>query len=173
MMHKNGSDVENMMAEMWIKKRSKRIRGVCLIGILLCLLIGCGRTGSSNTEEWKKQSATQVASQIYTDGVSNSITYYCARTEYYEEVARAAAVERIADQWIDQTAIETVLSLKHTSSQEECMVGEWPAILCENETRSYLCWTISPEYSCVIEYDADAVAEEDIFCMAASVVQQR
>ena len=54
----------------------------------------------------------------------------------------------------------------------DCTVGHWPALLCQREGRSYLCWTISPEYSCIIEYDAEAVEEEDIFRMAESVVRQ-
>lgn len=35
--------------------------------------------------------------------------------------------------------------------------------------KDYLCWTISPEISCVIEYSADVNAEADIFRIAESV----
>lgn len=39
----------------------------------------------------------------------------------------------------------------------------------ELEDRTYLCWTISPKHSCVIEYSTGAVAEKDILRMAESV----
>ena len=50
--------------------------------------------------------------------------------------------------------------------------NEYDAFQCEMGERSYLCWTISPEISCIIEYSTDTVAETDIFQMASSVLPQ-
>ena len=47
--------------------------------------------------------------------------------------------------------------------------NEYDAFQCEMGERSYLRWTISPEISCVIEYNADVNDEADIFQMAESV----
>ena len=38
--------------------------------------------------------------------------------------------------------------------------------------KTYLCWTISPKYSCVIEYPTGTVVEEDIIRMAESVAAE-
>ena len=35
--------------------------------------------------------------------------------------------------------------------------------------RMHLCWTISPTYSCVLEYTAGIIPEADLFRMAESV----
>lgn len=37
------------------------------------------------------------------------------------------------------------------------------------DSLTYLCWTVSPKYSCVMEYTAGTVTEEDVFRMAESV----
>lgn len=37
---------------------------------------------------------------------------------------------------------------------------------------AYLCWTISPTYSCVLEYTAGSISEADIFHMAESVARK-
>ena len=47
--------------------------------------------------------------------------------------------------------------------------NESGAFLCELGDRSYLCWTLSPDLSCVIEYSAEAISEESIFQIAESV----
>ena len=39
----------------------------------------------------------------------------------------------------------------------------------EYEGKKYLCWTISPKYSCVLEYIGGTITEEDIFRIAESV----
>ena len=56
-----------------------------------------------------------------------------------------------------------------TVNKRECTVNEYDAFQCEIADRTYLCWTLSSEISCVIEYDADAIKEENILRMAESV----
>ena len=51
------------------------------------------------------------------------------------------------------------------------MVNEYDALLCEIGDRSYLCWTLTPETTCIIEYSANTVNEFDILRMAESVPQ--
>ena len=62
-----------------------------------------------------------------------------------------------------------VIDFAQIKNRRDCKVNEYDAFLCEMGERSCLCWTISPEISCVIEYSADAIAETDIFRMAESV----
>lgn len=54
-------------------------------------------------------------------------------------------------------------------NRRECKVNEYDAFLCEQGDRSYLCWTLSSETSCVIKYSAGLVEEASIFQMAESV----
>lgn len=43
------------------------------------------------------------------------------------------------------------------------------AFQCKMNGRTYLCWTLYSEVSCVIEYSPDVTEEIDIFHMAESV----
>ena len=43
------------------------------------------------------------------------------------------------------------------------------AVMGELDGQTYLCWSISPTYSCVLEYTAESVLEADILRMAESV----
>ena len=47
--------------------------------------------------------------------------------------------------------------------------GSFAQLIVPYQNRSYLCWTMSPEISSVIEYSPEAVSEESIFRMAESV----
>ena len=62
-----------------------------------------------------------------------------------------------------------VVNMTLIENKRECKVNEYDASLCEQGDRSYLCWTLSPEISCVIEYAKGAVEEASIFRMAESV----
>ena len=54
-------------------------------------------------------------------------------------------------------------------NEKEIIVDEYYAFQCEIADRTHLCWTLSSEISCVIEYDADVISEENILRMAESV----
>ena len=62
-----------------------------------------------------------------------------------------------------------VIDFAKIENKQSCKVNEYDAFQCEMGDQSYLCWTISPEISCVIEYSADVNAEADIFRIAESV----
>ena len=62
-----------------------------------------------------------------------------------------------------------LISVASRGNRRECKVNEYDALLCELGDRSYFCWTLSPELSCVIEYSAGLVEEASIFQMAESV----
>ncbi len=154
------------MGKKWIRRWMRRVWYVMITAVVLGGSAGCGgQDKEMDMEQWEKKISTAVVSQTYQDAQGHAIVYYCCRTTYYTE-------EQFVEGKVDRAAIGTVVSLDQTALRD-CWVGDWPAILCEQDGRSYLCWTISPEFSCIIEYDAEAVAEEDIFHMAESVVQQR
>lgn len=135
--------------------------------MLLGTVVGCGHEETGNSkDQWQKQTSTAVASQTYQDESGNKIIYYCCKTTYYKESAKPE------DGKLDRQTLSAVIDWKKVEEEKECTVSQWPAMLCLKDGRAYLCWTISPEYSCVIEYDVEVVEEEDIFRMAESVVQQ-
>lgn len=113
-------------------------------------------------EDYECKSISKVTPYAYADPDGNTIVYYCCQTTY------------IADEYGEATGLNTdaigmVIDFAQIESRRECKVNEYDAFQCEMGERSYLCWTISPEVSCVIEYSAAVNDEADIFKMAESV----
>ena len=113
-------------------------------------------------EDYECKSISKVTPYTYADPDGNTIVYYCCQTTY------------ISDEYGDNTELNTdaigmVIDFAQIHNRQDCKVNEYDAFRCEMDERSYLCWTISPEISCVIEYSVDANEEADIFRMAESV----
>ena len=113
-------------------------------------------------EEYECQAISKVTPFTYTDSEGNTIVYYCCQTTYIED-------EHGETTGLNTDAIGMVIDFAQIQNRQDCKVNEYTALQCEMGKRSYLCWTISPEISCVIEYSADVNDEADIFRMAKSV----
>lgn len=113
-------------------------------------------------DEWKKQTVTKVSDLVYSDDEGNTIIYYVCITTYYE----ADSTEQTG---LNTEAIAAVISPDEAESCRECAVSSLPAAIYQKDGRAYLCWTITPELSCVIEYDPDAASVEEILRMAESI----
>ena len=113
-------------------------------------------------EDYECRSVAKVTPFTYTDSEGNTIVYYCIQTAYLEN-------ESGGNTGLDMNAIGIVVDSEQMENRRECKVNEYDAFLCEQGDRSYLCWTLSPETSCVIEYSAGLVEEASIFRMAESV----
>ena len=116
-------------------------------------------------EDYECQSVAKATPFTYTDSEGNTIVYYCIQTAHLEN-------ESGDDTGLDMNAIGMVIDADQIETRRKCMVNEYNAFLCEIGDRSYLCWTLSHETSCVIAYQADAVHESDIVRMAESVLQR-
>ena len=112
--------------------------------------------------DYECQSVAKVTPFTYTDSEGNTIVYYCIQTAYLEN-------ESGGDNGLDMNAIGMVIDPELIGNKRECRVNEYDAFLCELGDLSYLCWTLSPEISCVIEYSKGTVEESSIFRMAESV----
>ncbi len=110
---------------------------------------------------WEMTAMTTDAPTTFTDGEGNTIIYHCLRTEYHDEVPPD-------DNALNVQAVSLIID-PESSSSESTYVGTREAILCKKSDRAYLCWTLSAEYSFVIEYTPTAVAVEDIYKMAESL----
>jgi len=113
-------------------------------------------------DEWKKQAVTKVSDLVYSDNEGNNIVYHVCTTTYYEADATKQS-------GLNTGAISAVISPDEAESCRECTVSGLPAAIYQKDGLAYLCWTIMPELSCVIEYDPAVEREEDMFRMAESV----
>ena len=113
-------------------------------------------------EDYECQSISKVTPFSYTDSEGNTITYYCCQTSYLSD-------ESGEDTGLNTDAIGMVIDFTQIQNRRDCKVNEYDAVQCEIGEHSYLCWTISSEISCVIEYSADVNDEADIFRIAESV----
>ena len=113
-------------------------------------------------EDYACKSLSKVTPFTYTDSEGNTIVYYCCQTTYVSDESGEYT-------GLNTDAIGLVIDFTQIQNRQDCRVNAYDAIRCEMDERSYLCWTISPEVSCVIEYCADTVDEADIFQIAESV----
>ncbi len=109
--------------------------------------------------DWQKVSQTMDTPVTFSDDDGNTIVYHCLTTEHFQDPPEDFS-------GVDLRAVQCVIEPEDADSVRECFVNEVSALLYTKGERAYLCWTLAPEYSFVIEYTPDAVAEEDIFIMA-------
>ena len=113
-------------------------------------------------------SVSQVAAKLTyarEDG-SAPIYYYIVKTTYYEE-------EQTNLTGLHADAFHTVFDPHKASSAEERMIQQWPGCLYVLPERSYLCWTVTPDISYILEYDPAVVPDADILRMAQSTALPR
>lgn len=113
-------------------------------------------------KNYECQSVSKVTPFPYTDSEGNTIVYYCIQTAYLENESGGYS-------GLDMDAIGLVIDVSQIENRRACKTNEYDAFLCDMGERSYLCWTLSSEISCVIEYSPDDVSEENIFQMVESV----
>ena len=101
-------------------------------------------------EDYECQSVSNVIPFTYTDSERNTIGYYCCQTAYVSNESGEYT-------GLDMNAIGLVIDLSQIENKRECTVNGYDASQCEIDDCTYLCWTLSPEISCVIDYDADTV----------------
>lgn len=114
-------------------------------------------------DEYKRQTMTEVvATLVYGDGTeSHNINYHVLKTTYYK-----ADPTKVTGLNID--ALRVLFDPDLADSCQEMKIQDWDAALYETGERSYLCWTYSPKVSYVLEYNPDAIADEEIIKMAQS-----
>lgn len=113
-------------------------------------------------KDYECESISKVTPFSYTNSEGNIITYYCCQTSYISNESGEYT-------GLNTDAIGMVIDFAQIRNRRDCKVNEYDAFQCEMGGRSYLCWTISPEISCVIEYSADVTGEAAILSMAESV----
>lgn len=113
-------------------------------------------------ESWELESLNKVTPYCYQNPDGTTITYYCCTTTYIDEAPSEYA-------GLNKDALNQVVDLDVLENCFDCKVNNLDAVMGEFGGNTYLCWTISPTYSCVLEYTAGTSSEADIFRMAESV----
>lgn len=111
-------------------------------------------------DSYKKQVEIVTYPLTYSDASGNTIIFTQCHTKYYD--ADPAEVTSLHIE-----SIESVVTMP--DEYENCTVGEMVGAWFSKDDRAFLCWTITSEVSCVIEYSPDSVTRADIFKMAESV----
>lgn len=112
-------------------------------------------------DSYTKQVEVVSFPMTYSDAEGNTIVFTQCHTKYFE-----ADPADITGLHIE--SIKSVVELPE--KYEDCTVGDMNAAWFEKADRAFLCWTMSPEVSCVIEYSPESVAKSEIIKMAESVM---
>ena len=150
------------------------VMGILLVSVLFYYLILDEKENNLvkgikeiETAGWESQSMTEVVKKVqYINENGDTIDYYICRTTYHTDTAK------ISDEW-NREAVELIVPFNLIENGRKCKVNEWKAEIYEGIDRSYLCWTISQEISCILEYNPATVQEEDILRMAESVKTEK
>lgn len=113
-------------------------------------------------KDYEYESMSKVTPFTYADSEGNTIVYYCCQTVYPPDESGEYA-------GLNKDAIGLVIDVDMIENIRECTVNGYDAFLCDVKDRTYLCWTLSSETSCLIEYSTDSTDEDDIFRMAESI----
>ena len=114
-------------------------------------------------DEYKKQTVSEIVAQLtyaHPDG-SDPIYYYFVKTTYYE----ANPIDMPS---MNEDAFHVLINPDMAETSMEMKIQDWYGCLYTFPNKSYLCWTVSPEVSYIMEYDPDTVSDEVIIKMAES-----
>lgn len=113
-------------------------------------------------DDVKKQTETVVAGTLkYSDKEGNEINYHILKTTYYEADPNEV-------KGLNVEALGVLFNPDSAKSCKEMKIKDWDAALYEFDELSYLCWTDTPEASYVLEYNPNAIPDEEILKMAES-----
>lgn len=117
-------------------------------------------------KDWKMESLSVVNPYCYTDANGHTIVYYHCISSYVGE-------EPSEVEGLNTAALGQVVAMESLENIREYEINGLQAVMGECKGRSYLCWSLTPTDSCVIEFTTGEIAEEDILQVAESVEQRK
>jgi len=111
--------------------------------------------------DFKALGYTEVTQVSFEQTNGHDIQYYYCGTTYFDEIPELTGIH------LD--AIKSVVDPALAENSRDTKVLDYDAIIYALDGREYLCWSISPEESCVLEYTPGTVSEADLLMMAESV----
>ena len=115
-------------------------------------------------EDVKKASKTELAATLtYGDqnDKDNNIYYRILKTTFYE-----GDPEEITG--LHTEALGVLFPVDYMDSCEEMMIQDWHGALYKKDDTAYLCWTVDPEVSYVLEYTPSKMPDSEVLKMAES-----
>lgn len=92
----------------------------------------------------------------------NNIYYRILKTTYGE------AGDPSSVTGLNTDALNVLFPVDMMDSCEEMMIQDWHGALYKKDDTAYLCWTVDPEVSYVLEYTPSKMADSEILKMAES-----
>ena len=111
--------------------------------------------------DFKSLGYTEVTKISYEIEGGGDIQYYYCKTTYFDEIPELTGVHL--------EAIRAVIDPDTAEDSRDSKVLDYDAIIYTLEGREYLCWSLSPEDSCVLEYTPGTISEDDLWMRAESV----
>jgi len=111
--------------------------------------------------DFKSLGYTEVTNISYAIEGGGDIQYYFCKTTYFDEIPELTGVHL--------EAIRGVIDPDMAEDSRESKVLDYDAIIYTLNGREYLCWSLSPEDSCVLEYTPGTISEDELWLMAESV----
>ena len=116
-------------------------------------------------EDVQQVSKTELAATItygHETDKDNNIYYRILKTTYGEAGDPSAVVGMNTD------ALNVLFSVDMMDSCEEMMIQDWHGALYKKDDTAFLCWTVDPEVSYVLEYTPSKMPDSEIIKMAES-----
>ena len=116
-------------------------------------------------EDIQQVSKTELAATLtygHETDKDNNIYYRILKTTY-SEVGDPSSVTGL-----NTDALTVLFPVDMMDSCEEMMIQDWHGALYKNDDIAYLCWTVDPEVSYVLEYTPSKMPDSEIIKMAES-----
>ena len=111
--------------------------------------------------DFKSLGYTEATNISYAIEGGGDIQYYFCKTTYFDEIPELTGVHL--------EAIRGVIDPDMAEDSRESKVLDYDAVIYTLNGREYLCWSLSPEDSCVLEYTPGTISEDELWLMAESV----
>ena len=147
---------------------------ICLFSLVLLCSISC--SSEKTAEPIDIEALVERLQTIDSDVTLGSTKYYkmtLANDQvedlyyYYIQTEYAGSIPKV--EGLHMAAIGAVVEYFYAEDSHEIMVNGKKAVIYTFPNKEYLCWTLSPEDSCVIEYVPGTLHEADIIMIAESV----
>lgn len=116
-------------------------------------------------EDIQQVSKTELVATLtygYETDKDNNIYYRILKTTYGE------AGDPSSVTGLNTDALNVLFPVDMMDSCEEMMIQDWHGALYKKDDTAYLCWTVDPEVSYVLEYTPSKMADSEILKMAES-----
>lgn len=116
-------------------------------------------------EDIQQISKTELAATLaysHETDKDNNIYYRILKTTYGEAGDPSSVIGLNTD------ALNVLFPVDYMDSCEEMMIQDWHGALYKKDDTAYLCWTVDPEISYVLEYTPSKMPDFEIIKMAES-----